>query len=408
MSIRIRCTCTWEGNINDSLAGKKVRCPDCRGTIQVPRSEEQFKSRPSVTAAPATSPPPETPPRVPAAASPPPVAPPRAPVVTSPPPAAPPRAPVAASPPPVSPPRAPAATSPPPAAPPRAPVATSPPPAAPPRVPVAASPPPVVVVPSAKPLSAAAALGAALAAPFNAPASNSPTAAHYSGTPSPQTRPVPPPNKIFDTWDAEIPVEEDIEGSKAENPFGTQLPGNKAVGKNRGALPEPFEPWRPGTAPRQNRLFQTTVEATAGRFTRLATKAVELLVLLAFMLPGYLLFANTTWAPEYDIVRRSAYGLFIAAFVIHIVVTLILCCSGKTIGKKIFRLTVHDRSTGMPAGALRTSSREILYEVAFLMVFFLVDHRLAILIRLIDVLFIFSSDRRRLTDRICNTVVVAD
>lgn len=36
MSIQIRCICTWEGKVNDSLAGKKIRCPDCGGTLQVP------------------------------------------------------------------------------------------------------------------------------------------------------------------------------------------------------------------------------------------------------------------------------------------------------------------------------------------------------------------------------------
>jgi hypothetical protein len=381
VSIRIRCTCTWEGNINDSLAGKKVRCPDCRGTIQVPRSEERFTNSPSVTTAPAASPPPAAPPRVPAAASP------------------------AAA----APPRVPAAASPAAAAPPRVPAAASPAAAAPPRVPGAASPAAVFVAPAAKPLSAAAALGAALAAPFNSPASNSPAAAaHHSGTPSPQTRPVPPPNKIFDTWDSEIPLEGDIEDGKAENPFGTQLPGNKAVGKNRSGLPEPFEPWRPGTAARQNRPTQPTVEATARPLTRLATRATELLVLLGLMLPGYLLFANTTWSPADDGVRRFAFGLFLAAFVIYAVITLIFCCIGKTIGKKIFGLTIYDRSTGMPAGVLKTFSREILYEIAFWMVFFIIDGRFALLIRLVDVLFIFSSDRRRLTDRICDTVVVAD
>ncbi|MEY3172261.1 MAG: hypothetical protein RLZZ436_174, partial [Planctomycetota bacterium] len=62
VSIRIRCICTWEGNINDSLAGKKVRCPDCRGAIQVPA---------------ATQPAPPAPPAAPTRPAAPPVASPR-------------------------------------------------------------------------------------------------------------------------------------------------------------------------------------------------------------------------------------------------------------------------------------------------------------------------------------------
>jgi hypothetical protein len=36
MSIKLRCVCTWEGNVRDSLAGSKVRCPECRGVLVVP------------------------------------------------------------------------------------------------------------------------------------------------------------------------------------------------------------------------------------------------------------------------------------------------------------------------------------------------------------------------------------
>lgn len=36
MSIHIRCVCTWQGKVRASLAGRRVRCPDCRGVINIP------------------------------------------------------------------------------------------------------------------------------------------------------------------------------------------------------------------------------------------------------------------------------------------------------------------------------------------------------------------------------------
>ena len=57
MAIQIQCLCTWQGRVRSNLAGCRVRCPDCRGVIEVPQvaetSEKPAKRPPST--APLTS-----------------------------------------------------------------------------------------------------------------------------------------------------------------------------------------------------------------------------------------------------------------------------------------------------------------------------------------------------------------
>lgn len=175
MSIQIRCICTWEGKVNDSLAGKKVRCPDCGGTLQVPA----------------------------AGAAPP------APPVTA-------RAP--------SPPPAPA-----PAPPARTPVAVPPPP------PAAASKPsglgaqspfakPMPAAPAPKAPPAAAAAEATKACPFCAETIRAAAvkcrfcgeSLDGSGGKKKNSRPARPQEEVYDTFDSEIPFEE---YEDAGNPF---------------------------------------------------------------------------------------------------------------------------------------------------------------------------------------------
>jgi len=95
-------------------------------------------------------------------------------------------------------------------------------------------------------------------------------------------------------------------------------------------------------------------------------------------------------------------GLIFAALLGLGIFNLVLFCHGKSIGKKLFGITVHDCATGLPAGFLKTFLRELLPNLVSCVPV------VGVLITLIDLLFIFSSDRRRLVDKICDTVVAAD
>ena len=55
LSIQLRCTCTWDGKVSDSLAGKTIRCPDCGGSIQVPAATPATASPPLFDSAAAAS-----------------------------------------------------------------------------------------------------------------------------------------------------------------------------------------------------------------------------------------------------------------------------------------------------------------------------------------------------------------
>jgi len=129
---------------------------------------------------------------------------------------------------------------------------------------------------------------------------------------------------------------------------------------------------------------------------------VEGFIVLLACLPGGVIAEVGKQTPNGEPLSLIGGGLVLAAVLSLGVLDLIFFCQGKSIGKKIFGLTVYDCTTGMPAGFLKTFLRDLLPNLVSCVPV------VGALVTLIDVLFIFSSDRRRLVDRICNTVVVAD
>ncbi|MFM8477726.1 MAG: RDD family protein [Planctomycetaceae bacterium] len=304
MSIRIRCICTWEGNINESLAGKKVRCPDCRGAIQVPPASvkpEQLRAAAAV----------QTP------------VPPPAPAIPQPRPA------------PVPQPRA------------------------------VRQPPPATLPPGIK---------------------------------SPAQKPDP----IFDTWDAEILSDED--GSGSEDAFQAPPTAGSAAGRKSGTQ-KPLNPWMPPGSADAGRSTRPTTRCGANPLSRLLARIVEVTISFVAMLPGLamLTIGGAQVKDEGPAVFFTGMGLLLAATISLAVFQIILFCHGKSIGKKLLGLTVCDAASGLPAGFMKTFAREILPNlVSFCVPVF------GVIAALVDLCFIFSSDHRRLVDKVCETVVVAD
>jgi uncharacterized RDD family membrane protein YckC len=304
VSIRIRCICTWEGNINDSLAGKKVRCPDCRGAIQVPPAPpkpEQLSS-----AAPVLTPVPRPAPAIP-----------------------------------------------------------QPRPTPVPQPPARRQPPPPTVPPAKK---------------------------------SPAQKPDP----IFDTWDAEILSDEDSSGF--EDAFQAPPTAGGAAGKKSGTQ-NPLNPWMSASSADAGRSTRPTTRCGANPLSRLLARIVEVFVSFVATLPGLamLTIGGVQVEQEGPAVFFTGVGLLLAATISLAVFQIILFCQGKSIGKKLLGLTVCDATSGLPAGFMKTFAREILPNlVSFCVPVF------GAIAALVDLCFIFSSDHRRLVDKICDTVVVAD
>lgn len=129
---------------------------------------------------------------------------------------------------------------------------------------------------------------------------------------------------------------------------------------------------------------------------------VEAFIVFLACLPGAVIAQVGEQTPAGEPLVFIGIGLLFAALISLGVLDLVLFCHGKSIGKKLFGITVYDCTTGMPAGFLKTFLRDLLPNLVGCVPV------VGALITLIDALFIFSSDRRRLVDRICNTVVVAD
>ncbi|MFM7055756.1 MAG: RDD family protein [Planctomycetota bacterium] len=332
MSIRIRCICTWEGNINDSLAGKKVRCPDCRGAIQVPPAPPMPEQPGPAAVVRAVAPVPPAPvPPAPAPVFPPPAPP--APARISPPPA-----PLQA--------RSPAAPSKP---------ATPP------------APPAVV-----------------------APVKNAPA---------------PKPDPFFDAWDAEIVSEDDSSGF--DDPFSAP-PTSRNAARKKSAPQHPLNPWEPPGTADASHSARAKILQGANPFSRLVARILEGFISLLALLPGIALLSIGGAQVEEGggqgpAVVFTGLGLLLAAGISLTVFQIILCCQGKSIGKKLMGLTVYDAASGLPAGFIKTFGRELLPNLVSFCV-----PVIGGLAALVDLCFIFSSDHRRLVDKICDTVVVAD
>lgn len=304
MSIRIRCICTWEGNISDSLAGKKVRCPDCRGPIQVPPGPTQ--------------------PQQPSAA----------PVVQTP------------------------------------------------------VPRPAPAVPQTRPASAA-----------QPPAKRQPPP---DAVPPAKKSPAPKSEPIFDTWDAEILSEQEVSGFEDADE-APPTPRN-AAGKKSGAQ-VPLNPWAPPQSADAGRSTRPRVLRGADPLSRLLARIVETFLGIVATLPGIAMVSIGGARAENDGpgVFFVGLGLLLAAAVGLAVFQIILFCQGKSIGKKLLGLTVCDATSGLPAGFMKTFAREILPNLVSFCVPIIGG-----IAALVDLGFIFSSDHRRLVDRMFDTVVVAD
>lgn len=123
------------------------------------------------------------------------------------------------------------------------------------------------------------------------------------------------------------------------------------------------------------------------------------------MLPGVALLAigGAQVEDQGPVVAFTGLGLLLAAGVGLLVFQIILFCQGKSIGKKLCGLTVYDTASGLPAGFFKTFGRELLPNLASVCI-----PVIGGIVALVDLCFIFSSDHRRLVDRICDTVVVSD
>ncbi|MEY3175771.1 MAG: hypothetical protein RLZZ436_3685, partial [Planctomycetota bacterium] len=146
----------------------------------------------------------------------------------------------------------------------------------------------------------------------------------------------------------------------------------------------------------------TTHMIGASPLTRLVARLLEGLLLIGALLPGTVMTRLGRDIPGDVALRMTGTGLVLAALVSFLVFDLILFCEGKSVGKKMLGLTVYDRATGLPAGFLKTFMRELLPNLINCIPI------AGAIVSFVDLLFIFSSDHRRLVDRTLDTVVLAD
>lgn len=318
VSIQLRCICTWEGKVNDKLAGKKVRCPDCGGTLQVPAAGTASPAPPVAVRAPSPPPPPAPAPSA--------------------------RAPLAV-PPPASQAAGAGAQSP----------FTKPLPGA------AAKPPakpPADEATKACPFCAETIRAAAVKCRYCGESLDG-----SDGKKKKNSRPSKQQEEVYDTFDSEIPFEDD---DYKENPFAAPIKLDWSSG---------WDQPKPAAAARRRISGRTGTSPLA----RLGARIIDGIIGIIAAAPGYgLIVFSAINASKDPTMLFAGIGLLCVGGLTLLIVNIILLCSGKTIGKKMLSLTICNWETGRPANFGISFLREIIPNIAAMVpiaggIFVLVD-----------------------------------
>lgn len=385
MSIKVRCICAWEGNVRDELAGKKVRCPDCKGSIEVPLAAtakpSQLQSVPILSAgfniddsSPVLKPLSGEAVKAPAPAGGPAPAP-----APGPAPATPPKPAVAATP------RPPAGQVPPPIPLPRP--ATPQQVTAPPAVPVTAA-----AASDTKPCPFCAETIKAAAKKCRFCGESLDESGKATKKKSAKKTAAENP---FESWDADL-------SSEAYDEVEVVSSGR---GRTQSASMEAeYNPWEAPPAQSHARTRRTRAVG-ASPLHRLGGRILDGLIPFIACVPGYaiLLYGISQSSPgnRSPIVTVGSIVVMITGLVLF-GISIRLWCKGKDIGKSIVGLTVWDASTGQPAGFMKTFGREIIPGIIGIIPL------LGAILILVDLLAIFRESHRRLIDEILGTDVRAD
>ena len=142
----------------------------------------------------------------------------------------------------------------------------------------------------------------------------------------------------------------------------------------------------------------------AERGTRLAATILDNLIMFGFLLPGILVFAlgadGSTGASSDAMVAGGSIAIVVGLAVWAIITFRLVMQNGWTLGKRACGIRVV-RSSGMPASVsriffLRNVVIQLIASVPLVGPIF----------ALVDILYIFTEDRRCLHDLIADTIVV--